>query len=334
MTIYIVGDDITQAKRTSFPEQEIREREHLQYLLRRNPEVIAPDTLIVAEEFSDWEDSRRRVDLLGIDKSANLVVVELKRTEDGGHMELQAVRYAAMLSTMTFDGLVKTYAKHLSPDDPQETFAQQELYDFLGWSRGDDETLGEVRIVLAAAEFSKELTSSVLWLNARGLDIRCVRMRPYEHRGEILLEVETIIPLRETEDYQVRLQRKERSERQHGRDRTLFDVVVDGQSASKLNKRKMMRHLVATIVGSGGDFQVVLNTLHQSKFTSFEGSLDEQAVRERLGHRAMRFFTDTPFEFNGSTHVLSNQWGTDAEGSANELANAFPDLRIEVQPAN
>lgn len=188
MTIYIVGDDITPAKRTSFPEQEIREREHLQYLLRRNPEVIAPDTLIVAEEFSDWEDSRRRVDLLGIDKSANLVVVELKRTEDGGHMELQAVRYAAMLSTMTFDGLVKTYAKHLSPDDPQETFAQQELYDFLGWSRGDDETLGEVRIVLAAAEFSKELTSSVLWLNARGLDIRCVRMRPYEHRGESQLE--------------------------------------------------------------------------------------------------------------------------------------------------
>ena len=34
--------------------------------------------------------------LLCIDREANLVVVELKRTEDGGHMDLQAIRYAAM----------------------------------------------------------------------------------------------------------------------------------------------------------------------------------------------------------------------------------------------
>ena len=36
----------------------------------------------VAEEFSDWEDSHRRIDLLCLDKDADLVVVELKRTED------------------------------------------------------------------------------------------------------------------------------------------------------------------------------------------------------------------------------------------------------------
>ena len=34
---------------------------------------------------------------------ANLVVVELKRTEDGGLMDLQALRYAAMISAMPFE---------------------------------------------------------------------------------------------------------------------------------------------------------------------------------------------------------------------------------------
>ena len=61
----------------------MQERRDLQRLLRENVEVIAPDTLVIAEEFGDWEDSRRRIDLLAIDRSANLVVIELKRTEDG-----------------------------------------------------------------------------------------------------------------------------------------------------------------------------------------------------------------------------------------------------------
>ncbi len=57
--------------------------------------------------------SKRRVDLLAVDRDANLVVIELKRTEDGGHMELQAVRYAAMVSPMTFTQAVEVYGHYL-----------------------------------------------------------------------------------------------------------------------------------------------------------------------------------------------------------------------------
>ena len=98
MPIYqIDGKSITRLERTTFAEQNLRERRDLQSLLKDHIGVISEDTLIVAEEFGDWEESRRRIDLLGVDKDANLVVFELKRTEDGGHMELQAIRYAAMI---------------------------------------------------------------------------------------------------------------------------------------------------------------------------------------------------------------------------------------------
>src|SRR5690606_36690952 len=70
--------------------------------------------MVVAEEFGEFRDVRRRLDLLCMDKSGQLVVVELKRTEDGGHMELQALRYAAMVSTMTFRQLVDIYERHLA----------------------------------------------------------------------------------------------------------------------------------------------------------------------------------------------------------------------------
>ena len=118
--------------------------------------------MLIAEEFGDCDASRRRGDLLCIDKEANLFVVELKRAEDGGHLELQAIRYSAMISTMTFDQVVevhKSFLNALGSDDD----AQQRILDFLEWDEPDEDFFAQnVRIVLASAEFSKELTSAVL----------------------------------------------------------------------------------------------------------------------------------------------------------------------------
>src|SRR5215470_12922041 len=110
----ITQSAIRRLNETTFGAAGIRERADLQRLLRSNIGVVSPDTLVVAEEFGEWEDSRRRIDLLGLDREANLVVIELKRTEDGGHMELQAIRYAAMVSTLTFDKVADVLSAHFA----------------------------------------------------------------------------------------------------------------------------------------------------------------------------------------------------------------------------
>lgn len=116
----------------------------------------------MAEEFGEWEDSRRRIDLLVVDKGGNLVVIELKRTEDGGHMDLQAIRYAAMISTLTFYKLVTIYAQYLKEHNIDQD-ATETLLEFLDWSDPNEEQfVQEVKIVLESAEFSKELTTSVM----------------------------------------------------------------------------------------------------------------------------------------------------------------------------
>ena len=74
---------------TTFKEEKVLERTHLQAAIRDNIDVLGSDLLVVAEEFGDFEDTHRRIDLLCVDKTARLVVVELKRTEDGGHMSFK-----------------------------------------------------------------------------------------------------------------------------------------------------------------------------------------------------------------------------------------------------
>jgi len=115
MPLYeITTDAFRSITEASLAEMKLRERGDLQRLLRTQIEVLGDDLYVIAEEFGDWEDSRRRIDLLAIDKNANLVVIELKRTTDGGHMELQAIRYASMVSTMTFGRTVEIHAEYLS----------------------------------------------------------------------------------------------------------------------------------------------------------------------------------------------------------------------------
>ena len=101
MPIYnLEKNKLVKVDETSFSSEGILERNHLQAAIKDQIQIIAPDCLVIAEEFSEWSGSQRRIDLLAVDKNANLVVIELKRNESGKHMDLQALRYAAMVSTL------------------------------------------------------------------------------------------------------------------------------------------------------------------------------------------------------------------------------------------
>jgi hypothetical protein len=194
----------------SFIGLGVKERDDLQRLLRTQIGVLDDDLYVLTEEFGDWDESRRRIDLLAMDAQANLVVIELKRTSDGGHMELQAIRYASMVSAMTFERAEQIHAEFLARLGEPADEARNRMLTFLGWDEPDEESFApDVRIVLVSEDFGKELTTAVLWLRERDIDIRCVRLRPYRDGEKRLIDVQQIIPLPEANDYQVQLREKE-----------------------------------------------------------------------------------------------------------------------------
>jgi len=211
MPLYEMTSDAFRAlSQASFTDLKVRERDDLQRLLRTQINVLGDDLYVLAEEFSDWDESRRRIDLLAIDAQANLVVVELKRTHDGGHMELQAIRYASMVSAMTFERAEQIHRDFLGQIGEPAEEAEARMLAFLSWDEPDEENFApDVRIVLVSEDFGKELTTAVLWLRERDIDIRCVRLSPYEDGGKLLVDVQQIIPLPEANEYQVQLREKE-----------------------------------------------------------------------------------------------------------------------------
>ena len=132
-------DSLEQVPSSTFTAEQVLERADLQRLLRARIDAVVDGVLIVSEEFGAFVGARRRIDLLGVDHSGQLVVFELKRTEDGGHLELQALRYAAMVSVMTFEDLLEHYEQYLARIDPGAVEeARSRLVDWLQDAGGEN----------------------------------------------------------------------------------------------------------------------------------------------------------------------------------------------------
>ncbi len=261
MALYsIASDKLNPVPATTFAAESILERKHLQRMLRQDTTPLGDDLLVLCEEFGDWEDSNRRIDLLCLDKERGLVVVEIKRSEGGGHMELQAIRYAAMVSGMRLNQAIAAHARMLG-GETAEASARQSIAEFLEVDSIEDEALsGEVRIILVAADFSSEITTSVIWLRKRGIDIRCVRLRPYRLGQDVLVDATQIIPLPEAADYEVKLQeqgeevRKVRTKRQEVFRRFWSQFIEASHRQTKLfeNRSPTTDHWISAGIGRSG----------------------------------------------------------------------------------
>lgn len=351
--IFEVGtDQIKALERVSFGQAGLKERSDLQRLLRDQIEIVAPDVLVISEEFGEWTDSRRRIDLLAVDTDANLVVIELKRTEDGGHMELQALRYAAMVSTLTAERAIEIFGAYLESrgrdEDPQAT-----LLEFLSWDELDEDQFAQdVRIVLVSADFSRELSTAVIWLNEKDLDVRCVRIRPYGHDGRTLIDVQQVIPLPEAADYQVKVRekkRKERGSRKGGPDFTRFDVVVGGKTYLNQWKRNAILLAVKPLCERGVAPEEIARGMGRSMtrlWRSVDGEVtnpdefhvlaaaDAPNVGSKYNPRRYHTHEGDLVTHDGRTYALTNQWGSRWAEAMGELKKNFPELGLDWSPSS
>jgi hypothetical protein len=343
--LYEVADSgLTPHAPATLADLGLREREDLQRLIRDEIGVLDEDLLVVAEEFGQWEDARRRVDLLAVDKTGRLVVIELKR-DDGAHMDLQALRYAAMVSSMNFGDVAAVYEQHLAKTAPDSDLdARDELVAFIDTGDEDEPAIStDVRIVLVSAEFGRELMTSVLWLNRfEGMDIRCIQLVPYRLDGRVLLDVRQVVPLPEAADYQVRVRRKEQQERvrSQSRDMTRYHVIVDGAELPATSKRETMLIMVKELIARGVPASDIGDELGP-RFRSIEGVHAEvvpaflRVYPQEYGREFHPewWYTAHPFRQDGRTWLMSKGWGTNTEPALTALEERFPDAGVSYRRA-
>lgn len=187
------------------------ERTHLQEWLAHCPEALGEELLIIQKEFDGFDDTRERLDLLALDKSAALVIIENKLDDSGRDVVWQSLKYASYCSRLSKKEIVEIFQKYLDRHAPGGDavallcdFLQVEDLEEIPFNQGNKQ-----RIVLVAANFRKEVTSTVMWLLGHGIRLQCFKATPYELAGQIFLSLEQIIPVREAEEFMIGIVAKE-----------------------------------------------------------------------------------------------------------------------------
>ena len=83
-----------------FADFGLRERTHLQQWMADTPDALGEELLIIQQEFDGFADTRERLDLLALDKTGQLVIIENKLDDTGRDVVWQALKYAAYCSTL------------------------------------------------------------------------------------------------------------------------------------------------------------------------------------------------------------------------------------------
>ena len=207
--LFRVNPESQQSERieeVDFARLGLRERRDIQEWVAANPGILGDDLLMIGKEFSGFDQTSERLDLLAVDLDGRLVIIELKRDDTGSDVHWQAIKYASYFQRATADALIGVASDYWkeSPED-----AETRLFQHLG---ADDLNAlnNDQRIILASHRFAPEVTSAALWINQKVPTedlITCVRLTPYRdaQTDSLYVQATTIIPIPEAEQYLVNI---------------------------------------------------------------------------------------------------------------------------------
>lgn len=222
-TVNHQNNRIEPIKAKTFGELGFTERKHLQEWLAYEPSALGEELLIIQKEFDGFDDTKERLDLLALDKDGNLVIIENKLDDSGRDVVWQALKYASYCASLAklqivevFQAYLNRYEKGSTDQGGKPVDAASQICEFLDAPDMDEVKLNlgnSQRIMMVAANFRKEVTSTALWLLGQGIYIQCFKVTPYAHGDQVLINIDQIIPTPEAKELMIGINAKEAEEK-------------------------------------------------------------------------------------------------------------------------
>ena len=190
MKVFSVGPDGGFTEYDRVPFENDHAESILEDWLESNPDGILEDGPLMIIGRQVPTDLGKSIDLLGVDREGNVVVIELKRGRTPRDVVAQALEYAAFAEGLGVDALESIIGDY-RPDEPlglaehhRDYFGQSEAVAF-----NKDQ-----RIVIIGQQVTPEIRHTALFLGSKGIQVTCVEFSFFQAAdGGRLLSQEIVV---------------------------------------------------------------------------------------------------------------------------------------------
>jgi hypothetical protein len=149
------------------------------------PSVIGEELLVLGQQLHEFEEDLDRLDILAVDRTGDVVLIELKVNEAFRVTDLQALAYAGAYAGRSTDMFARTLQRALERRGEEESTvnrAQELIAEFVQVDSFDDWVPSEhIRVKLIAPGFPKRVLKTVKWLgDIYGVRLEAIQVRLYE----------------------------------------------------------------------------------------------------------------------------------------------------------
>lgn len=163
----------------------------MENLLENNPEYFFENTkiLIIGRQITTNLDSS--LDLLGIDKSGNIIIVELKRDKTPRDTIAQLLEYASFVENLDYSQLNEIYqdysGEEISLEDYHQQYFQSEPDEKVSFNKYS-------KLVIVAHGITREIKQTAQYLRKKGLDIYCLEFKYFTTKsGEKIISCDVVV---------------------------------------------------------------------------------------------------------------------------------------------
>jgi hypothetical protein len=163
----------------------------LEMILENNPENFFDDGKIliigrqVLTNLGSW------IDLLGLDRYGNTVVIELKRGKTPRETVSQLIEYASFVDNLDYDQLNAIYQNFIGEESSLDIYHQEYF---------DSKDIGNVsfnkasKLVIVAQDISQSIRQTALYLRKKGIDIYCMEFKYFlNHASEKMITIDFVV---------------------------------------------------------------------------------------------------------------------------------------------
>ena len=178
MGIHIIGKDGNLIEYDKIP---VDKEEEIEDFIEKHPEILVNDMFIIGRQVEITD--KTIIDLLGLDKEGNLIIVEFKKDKTPRDVISQILGYAVWAENIQYEELNRiAMTKHIK-NYPNLMKKFETEFDYIPNFFNENQ-----RLYIVSEKIDEKTEKVARYLKTRGIEISCIELNFYENNGQRLAD--------------------------------------------------------------------------------------------------------------------------------------------------